>query len=69
MNEKDFLEWCKQEVCDYTNKHLDKTDKKGNTKSFTTKADDGKELVYDSSSWNDIISLEKAKVKEASCRR
>ena len=28
MNEKEFLEWCKQEVCDYTNKHLDKTDKK-----------------------------------------
>ena len=24
MNEKEFLEWCKQEVCDYTNKHLDK---------------------------------------------
>ena len=29
MDEKQFLEWCKQEVCDYTNKHLDKTtDKK-----------------------------------------
>lgn len=28
MNEKEFLEWCKQEVCNYTNKHLDKTDKK-----------------------------------------
>ena len=28
MNEKEFLEWCKQEVCDYTNRHLDKTDKK-----------------------------------------
>ena len=28
MNEKDFLEWCKQEVCNYTNHHLDKTDKK-----------------------------------------
>ena len=26
MNEKEFLEWCKQEVCDYTNKHLDKSD-------------------------------------------
>lgn len=26
MNEKDFLEWCKQEVCDYTNAHLDKSD-------------------------------------------
>ena len=28
MNEKDFLELCKKEVCNYTNKHLDKTDKK-----------------------------------------
>ena len=28
MNEKEFLDWCKQEVCNYTNKHLDKTDKK-----------------------------------------
>lgn len=28
MNEKEFLEWCKQEVCYYANKHLDKTDKK-----------------------------------------
>lgn len=28
MNEKEFLKWCKQEVCDYTNRHLDKTDKK-----------------------------------------
>ena len=28
MNEKEFLEWCKQEVCSYTNRHLDKTDKK-----------------------------------------
>ena len=28
MNEKEFLQWCKQEVCNYTNKHLDKTDKK-----------------------------------------
>ena len=28
MNEKDFLDWCKQEVRNYTNKHLDKTDKK-----------------------------------------
>ena len=28
MNEKEFLEWCKKEVCSYTNKHLDKTDKK-----------------------------------------
>ena len=30
MNEKEFLDWCKQEVCNYTNKHLDKTDKKEN---------------------------------------
>lgn len=28
MNEKEFLEWCKKEICNYTNKHLDKTDKK-----------------------------------------
>lgn len=28
MNEKEFLEWCKKEVCNYTNNHLDKTDKK-----------------------------------------
>lgn len=28
MNEKEFLEWCRQEVCKYTNNHLDKTDKK-----------------------------------------
>lgn len=28
MNEKDFLDWCKQEICDYTNEHLDKTDNK-----------------------------------------
>ena len=28
MYEKEFLEWCKKEVCDYTNKHLGKTDKK-----------------------------------------
>lgn len=28
MNEKEFLGWCRQEICDYTNKHLDKTDKK-----------------------------------------
>ena len=28
MNEKEFLDWCKKEVCNYTNKHLDKTDKK-----------------------------------------
>lgn len=27
MNEKDFLKWCKQEVYNYTIKHLDKTDK------------------------------------------
>lgn len=28
MNEKDFLELCKQEVCKYTNEHLDKSDQK-----------------------------------------
>ena len=27
MDEKDFLNWCKKEVCNYTNSHLDKTDK------------------------------------------
>lgn len=26
MNERDFLEWCKKEICEYTNKHLDKSD-------------------------------------------
>ena len=26
MNEKDFIELCKNEVCNYTNKQLDKTD-------------------------------------------
>lgn len=28
MNEKDFIEWCKEEVCLYANKHLDKSDNK-----------------------------------------
>ena len=28
MNERDFLELCRQEVCKYTNKHLDKSDNK-----------------------------------------
>lgn len=28
MNEKEFLDWCKKEVCKYTNAHLDKTDNK-----------------------------------------
>ena len=28
MNERVFLELCRQEVCAYTNKHLDKTDNK-----------------------------------------
>ena len=28
MNEKDFINWCKEEICLYTNKHLDKTDNK-----------------------------------------
>ena len=26
MNEQDFLDWCKEEVVDYTNTHLDKSD-------------------------------------------
>lgn len=34
MNEKEFLEWFKQEVCNYTNQHLDKTDKKEITKYY-----------------------------------
>ena len=28
MNEKEFLNWCKQEVCKYVNAHLDKSDNK-----------------------------------------
>ena len=28
MNEKDFLDLCKEEVVKYTNEHLDKTDNK-----------------------------------------
>ena len=32
MNEKDFLDWCKDEVVKYTNEHLDKTDNKQITK-------------------------------------
>ena len=28
MNEKEFLNWCKQEVCKYVNTHLDKSDNK-----------------------------------------
>lgn len=28
MNEKEFIDWCKEEVCNYTNIHLDKTDNK-----------------------------------------
>ena len=28
MNEKEFLNWCKQEVCKYVNNHLDKSDNK-----------------------------------------
>ena len=27
MNEKDFIQWCKEEIKEYTNEHLDKTDK------------------------------------------
>ena len=26
MNERDFIEWCKEEVCLYANKHLDMLD-------------------------------------------
>ena len=33
MNEKDFLDWCKKEIVDYTNEHLDKAD----NKQITTK--------------------------------
>ena len=28
ISEKDFIDWCKEEICLYTNKHLDKTDNK-----------------------------------------
>ena len=28
MNEKDFIKLCREEVCKYTNKHLDKSDNK-----------------------------------------
>lgn len=28
MNEKEFLDWCKEEVVKYTNEHLDKSDNK-----------------------------------------
>ena len=28
MNERDFLDLCKDEICKYTNKHLDITDNK-----------------------------------------
>ena len=28
MSEKDFLNWCKEEICKYTNDHLDKSDNK-----------------------------------------
>lgn len=31
MNEKKFLNWCKQEICNYTNDHLDKSDNKNIT--------------------------------------
>ncbi|MDB2162389.1 DUF6275 family protein [Clostridium butyricum] len=31
MNEKEFLNWCKQEICNYTNDHLDKSDNKNIT--------------------------------------
>lgn len=26
MNEKEFLDWCKKVICEYTNNHLDRTD-------------------------------------------
>ena len=32
MNERDFLDWCKDEIYKYTNKHLDITDNKKITK-------------------------------------
>lgn len=28
MNEKEFLDWCKEEIVEYTNSHLDKSDNK-----------------------------------------
>lgn len=28
MNDKGFIMWCKREICDYVNRHLDKTDGK-----------------------------------------
>lgn len=28
MNEREFLDWCKKEVCTYVNNHLDKSDNK-----------------------------------------
>ena len=28
MNEKDFVEFCKKQIVNYTNEHLDKTDEK-----------------------------------------
>lgn len=31
MNEKEFLNWCKQEICNYTNDHLHKSDNKNIT--------------------------------------
>ena len=33
MNERDFLDWCKDEICKYTNKHLDITDNKKKKKN------------------------------------
>ena len=32
MNEKNFLDFCKEQVANYTNEHLDKTDNKQITK-------------------------------------
>ena len=34
MNERDFLDWCKDEICKYTNKHLDITDNKKISKNY-----------------------------------
>ena len=41
MNEKDFLEWCKKEVAEYTNKHLDKSDNKKITSDSEKNQRDG----------------------------
>lgn len=33
MNERDFLDWCRDEICKYTNKYLDITNNKKITKN------------------------------------